>query len=415
MTLTTPTPLPFGAAFAPLKSATDSLAVHAHALQFTPGRKPDDATAFPSYLTDKDLDLMQSAGIKTLRTDLLWGAVERNKGQFDFSKYDDLLAAMDKRGIKPMFVLGLNNPHDKSGNLTIYPDSNKKAFMQYAKAAVQHFAGKGIVWELVQQPNQAFFWHPAPNAKDYADLATTLLPELKALDPSGHFIAPSLAGHGLDYQQALYPHKQAGKGVLDHADGVSVHTYRGKDRQPESILGNYAKTQALMTQHRQDKTPLPVILGEWGYNRVDVTPEQQARYATRQALMGMMVKTPLNVWFNWKGDIMKLTDDPKNPEQQFGLVNKHHQPHPAYHALKHLATQLKGYQFENRLATENPDHFVLQFSKPVKDKNPQRKWVAWTRQSAATAEQNRVSLAQGAGEQPVNALTLTEDPQFIEG
>jgi polysaccharide biosynthesis protein PslG len=366
--------LRFGAALPKPVDVADTLGVHGHMLQLTPNAQPSDPAGYPPFLTNTDLDAMKAAGLKTVRSDMLWGAVERNKGHYDFSKYDALVKAIKARGMRPMFILGLGNPHDDSGHLSIHPKSNRDGFMHYAKACVEHFKGQGLIWELVQQPNMAFFWHPSPNAKDYADLANELLPQLKALDDSASFIAPSLAGHGLDYQQALYPH-----GILQHVDAVSVHPYRGPHRNPESIIKNYQATKALIAQHNPKNPDIPVILGEWGYHRNEVSAEQQANLAQRQALMGMMLGSPINVWHTWKGDIMSVTDRADDDEQQRGLVNKAVQPFPVYHALQDLSQQLKGFHFSHRVPMDDPDQFVLSFkTKPTGDADPTEKWVAWT-------------------------------------
>jgi hypothetical protein len=143
-------------------------------------------------------------------------------------------------------------------------------------------------------------------------------------------------------------------------DAVSVHPYRTKGKAPETIFANYQKTKALLKEHAPDKD-IPVVLGEWGYNRHDVDPKTQANYAVRQKLMGMMLGSPVNVWHDWKGDIMQVTDDPKDPEQQFSLVNKAIEPYPAYQALQTMQKALHGQQFKSRLNTDNDQHMVLQF------------------------------------------------------
>jgi polysaccharide biosynthesis protein PslG len=371
----------FGAALPPVKHAVDTMGIHVHAL------KAKDN--YPSFLTENDMDAMQKAGFKVARTDLLWGAVEQKKGQYDFSAYDRFVDQCVKRGIKPNFILGLGNPL-YGEHLSAYPASTRRAFEQYAKAAVAHFKGKGIIWELVQQPNQAFFWHPGPNAKDYAQLVNDLMPQLNQLDPTGHFVAPSLAGHDLNYQKALYPH-----GLLQHVDAVSVHPYRSKGKTPESIVDNVEKTKALLKQHAPGKH-IPILLGEWGYHRLDVDADTQANYAVRQKLMGMMLGSPVNVWHDWKGDIMKVDDNPTDSEQQYSLVTKDLKPFPAYHALKNMQHALQGQQFKTRFKTDNPNDFILAFEGQGK-----QTLAAWT-----TGKPHTVTLPQG------DAITLTGKPVF---
>ncbi|MEB3244548.1 MAG: cellulase family glycosylhydrolase [Vampirovibrionales bacterium] len=382
----------FGAPIEKPKSTVGSMGVHAHAY-----RAKD---AFDPLVDETDLDQIQYAGIKVVRSDCLWGAVEKSPGVYDFSKYDRWVEALIARGLKPMMILGLGNGeiHGGPAGLTINHAGIRKGFNNYAKAAVSHFKGKGVIWELIQQPNHEFFWQPKPDATAYAKLANELLPELKKLDPSASFVAPSIAGHDLAYQESVYK-----SGLLEHVDAVSVHPFRGVSRMPESIETNYKKSQALVKQYAPKGKDIPVLLGEWGYNSVEIDQQTQANYAQRQMLMGMMLGAPVNIWFNWKGDIMNQTDDPNNPEQQYGLVRATtRETKPSYAALHTLYRALAGQHFIERLPS-TPNDYLLRFKGPNK-----QTLVAWT------CGQSHVIPAPKGVQTGTVQLTLTGKPAFLD-
>src|SRR5690349_12834603 len=54
---------------------------------------------------EKDLDLIAAAGFKFVRMDFAWTAIEKEKGKYDWSDYQQLLANLDKRGIRALFIL----------------------------------------------------------------------------------------------------------------------------------------------------------------------------------------------------------------------------------------------------------------------------------------------------------------------
>src|SRR5215218_4607541 len=54
---------------------------------------------------ERDLDLIAAAGFKFIRMDFGWHGIERKKGEYDWSAYDELTANLEKRGIRPLYIL----------------------------------------------------------------------------------------------------------------------------------------------------------------------------------------------------------------------------------------------------------------------------------------------------------------------
>src|SRR5215470_15131009 len=51
----------------------------------------------------RDLDMIAAAGFKLVRMDFLWGHIERIKGEYDWSEYDELTAELQRRGIRAYY------------------------------------------------------------------------------------------------------------------------------------------------------------------------------------------------------------------------------------------------------------------------------------------------------------------------
>ena len=57
-----------------------------------------------------ELEMLAAAGFKWVRMDFSWAAGAQKKGEYDFSAYDRLSAASEKKGIRAVFILDYGNP-----------------------------------------------------------------------------------------------------------------------------------------------------------------------------------------------------------------------------------------------------------------------------------------------------------------
>src|SRR5215467_8306815 len=116
---------------------------------------------------EQDLDLIAAAGFKFVRMDFAWTAIEKQKGKYDWSEYDQLLANLDKRGLRALFILDyshhlyerpVTSPHPITGathRTTASPQHPERiaAFANWAAAAAKRFHGRHIIWEIWNEPN----------------------------------------------------------------------------------------------------------------------------------------------------------------------------------------------------------------------------------------------------------------------
>src|SRR3954447_22524486 len=59
---------------------------------------------------ERDLDLIAAAGFKFIRMDFGWASIEKKNGVYDWSGYDELLAHLDERRLRALFILDYSNP-----------------------------------------------------------------------------------------------------------------------------------------------------------------------------------------------------------------------------------------------------------------------------------------------------------------
>ena len=56
-----------------------------------------------------ELEMLRAGGFRHVRMDFSWGATEKQKGVYDFSAYDRLMASLEKHGLKAYFILDYGN------------------------------------------------------------------------------------------------------------------------------------------------------------------------------------------------------------------------------------------------------------------------------------------------------------------
>ena len=155
----------------------------------------------------QSLDLIAAAGIRVVRMDFLWSTIEKSKGVYDWSAYDELLANLEARGLQPYFILDFSNALYEQLRVSwigAYPDGtylsapqhagSVAAFAAWAKAAATHFAGHNVIWEIWNEPNLATYWKLVPDAGKYSALALSTCNAIKSADASAVVVGPASSG-----------------------------------------------------------------------------------------------------------------------------------------------------------------------------------------------------------------------------
>ncbi len=305
---------------------------------------------------EKDIGMIADAGFRFIRMDFAWSHVEREKGKYDFSGYGRLVNSLARRKIRPLFILDYGNRLYDNGSAP-YTEEGRAAFCKFAAAAAKRFAGKGIIWEIWNEPNLDQFWKPKANVEDYCALAVQVCKALWEADPKCCIVAPATSRIDLKFIEKVFR-----AGILEWLDGITVHPYRGNE--PETVVPEYQKLRELIDKYApKKKKGLPILSGEWGYSLWHyggnpMSPGKQASYVARQFLVNLMNDVRLSIWYDWHDD----GPDPKETEHNFGIVTYNYDLKPSYLAAKTLLHSLSGMTFTKRLPLESPSDYALLFS-----------------------------------------------------
>ena len=314
----------------------------------------------------RDLDLIADGGFKFIRMDLGWGGIEREKGVYNFGRYDALTEGCLKRGIRILYIVDYSNKLYES-DLSVRTAEGREAFAAFAETAAKRYAGKGILWEIWNEPNIKQFWRPQPSVDDYCALVEATAPHIREADPSGLVLAPATSGIPFDWLEECFK-----RGLLKWIDALSVHPYR--PHPPENVLRDYSRLRELNSRYAPEGKEMPIISGEWGYSLINwdkssLSEEQQGQYLAREFLVNLYQGIPISIWYDWKDD----GTDPNEREHHFGTVTHDLNPKPAYLAAKTLAHILEGYSVVKRIDLEDERDFALELG------NGQNRAIAfWT-------------------------------------
>ena len=346
--------------FAPISFAADSSSPISQSIGAFP-----DGLGVNIHFTDPkpgEMEMLAAAGFKWIRMDFSWDSTEKQKGKYDFAAYDGLMSALDGHHIRPIFILDYSNPnYDR--NLSPHTDAGREAFAKWAAAAATHFKGRGVVWEMYNEPNIAF-WEPKPNTDDYTKLALAVGKAIREAAPEELYIGPACSTMDFKFLEACFK-----AGCLEYWSAVSVHPYRQKD--PETVAADYARLREMIKQYAPAGKQIPIVSGEWGYSSgwKKFDEERQGKYLPRELLTNLASGVPISIWYDWHDD----GADPAEPEHHFGTVHAEfhagrdpgYDAKPAYVAMKRMSDALKGCSFEKRLETERQTDWALCFHDSV--------------------------------------------------
>ena len=360
-------------------------------------------------ISDSELSLLQQAGFTWVRTDLAWDYTERERGVYDFSQFENLQARLEARGIRLIFILDYRNPFYDDYQ-TPCSNSAREGFANWANAAVTTFAGKGIIWEIYNEPNSKVYWEKTPDPAQYTALAEETADVIHQDHPSELVVGPAYLTEFTDYK---YLESTFQEGLLKHLDAVTIHPYKFYSG-PESVHTDIDTTRDLIQAYEPSGKDLPLFFSEEGFSSY-ATPlaneQVQARDYSREMLYNISAGIPLTVWYDWKEDVGKSF--PVNIEEHFGLVKDQGDAlvyrKPAYFAALATNQFLRGYTFARTLQVGG-NVFLLEFTNGRKVR-----YAVWTTDTGRHTYQLplRIGRYQITGTRGENLNTITADQYGI--
>ena len=306
-----------------------------------------DTKIFTPAQIDAQLRALAGTGAKLARTDALWEASEPAPpvaGVHHYSwAFDDRIAgSLAAHGLTWLPIVDYTAPWAQSiPGQDHSPPASPSDYAAYARALAARYGSGGSFWrahpqlrarpvsafERWNEPDNAHFWTPAPDAARYADLYLAARAAILAADPS----ARAIVG-GLTQPTSFLPAMLAARPVLrGHVDGIAVHPYGN----PLVVLGKLHADRTTLTTLGFGRVPLYVTEFGWAtsppgtlnYAPADVRP----RYiATTMGQLGHLdCGVAAATLYTW----VTPQQDPANREDWYGIYSPAGTPTPASEAF----------------------------------------------------------------------------------
>lgn len=399
----------------------DSIAVNTH---FGAGAPVDRAV----------LAKLRAAGVRLLRNDLRWEAVEQRPGQYDFEStlYDDFVTAASAAGLEILFILDYGN-RLYGPPQAVVDDTGREAFAAFARAAASRYRGRGVAWEIWNEPNLPMFWGGSgirPDVREYGRLVAATVTAIRAVDPTVPIaIGAAYTGFpdlvrfiggvpGVEFLSELLT-----ADAPANATALTFHPYRAEP--PETVEATVSALRNAMTQSGRSFT---LWCGEWGYSTYDpqapatnvntlpaVSLKRQASYVARVFLTNFRLGIEKTVWYQ---AIDPPNPDPGNMEDHFGLLHADGSEKPAYIALAtlsriagtlplHSEVPLGEGRYALRFGNRMPEVLALWSATPVR-------WVLNLGSGARVLDTFGQELASDPGDTELN-VEPDDGPLYVTG
>jgi hypothetical protein len=317
-----------------------------------------------------NLDVMEQAGVTSLRDEIHWAEVEREKGVLEVPpSRDEYVRRAAARGIEPLLILDYANPF-YDGYRRPTSREGIEGFTRYAEFMAEHF--KGVVksfevWNEYDIPIGGGNIQGSGDPAAYVRMLKPVYARLKEIDPRITVVAGGMTNAGMynGFLDGLLEN-----GVLEYCDVLSVHPYNFgqmplQKRRPEAWWGEmqYYLRPKLRRYNRGED--FPVYVTEMGWptqiNDTGVTQELAAAYCARLYLLAGTLPFLRGIWwYDFQDDFWSFDDR----EGNFGLVRPDLTPKEAYHAYAAVSDLVAAGAYERRLDTPDPDIWAVLYAAP---------------------------------------------------
>jgi len=184
----------------------------------------------PAQINAK-LDTASALGVKFIREQLSWAAIEPQPGVYNWTPVDNLVSAVAAHHMQLLALIDFTPGWAQPVGCGSFkcPPADPSQFAAFAAAASARYAPYGVHdWEIWNEPNIVNFWRPAPDPAAYSRLLALTAAALRSTDPQAFIVtgglAPTADANG-NIDQLSYLRGLCANGALGVTNAVGVHPY----------------------------------------------------------------------------------------------------------------------------------------------------------------------------------------------
>jgi hypothetical protein len=301
------------------------------------------------YLSNSDqaaeVDAAKKAGIRTVRIDVDWSAIETSPGVFNWSSTDRAMAAVASAGMCPLGLIGFTpkwatNPADNATD-SHYRPKDPARYGQFVRTAALRYRSTVSAWEIWNEPNTLNFFKPTTDAAYYTQLLKAGYAAVKGVNSTLGVISAGMApatDNGRDIAPLTFLAGMYDAGARGSFDAVGMHPYTYPYLPNDPSTSSFSAAQQMWPMHdimvNRGDGAKRIWMTEFGAptgtSPRAVTPQTQADTVriVLDAAKGTSWLGPAYVY-----SIRDAGSDLTDPEQNFGLLHRDFAPKPAYQVM----------------------------------------------------------------------------------
>jgi hypothetical protein len=282
---------------------------------------------------------------------------------YDWSRSDFEIGNAASNGVQPFVFLSGAPPFAGATGDTAPVGSTdaQQGWQRFVAAAVQRYGPGGQfwaenpglpnrpvrAWQIWNEQNAAFFWHPTPSPPDYAQLLKLSSSAIRSVDPNAQIVLggmygfPHLAGSipMTGFLKRLYRIRS----VRRHFDAVALHPYAGTVR---AVKFQIDRARRIMDKFRDRRTPIWITELSWSTDGppdwpLVTTPTRQAKLLKKSFKLLLKRRKSDRIrqvtWFAWR--------DNNDPECKWcpgaGLLDLQGNPKPSLSQFRRFTARTR--------------------------------------------------------------------------
>ena len=329
-------------------------------------------------IVDMNLESITNAGITSIRDEVGWSGIERQKGKLVMpERLDHYVRRAAAAGLDVMLILDYSNRFYDDGDRPRSAEAIE-GFCRYAEFVVRHF-GKDVRLYEIWNEWDIGIGLPEPYRKgglpeDYFKLLKAVHPRIKAVNSGVTVIAGASTSGGV---KRGWLEKIVQLGALDYCDAVSIHSYnyssKFPERSPEACSAWMTGVQKMLRKYNND-FDVPFFVTEMGWpthvGKTGTEPELSASYLARLYLLARTSASFRGIWWydfqddGWTAD---------HNENNFGLVRPDLTPKPAYYVMADISDFVARAEFAGELEIKDENLRALRLKFEEHDF-----WALWS-------------------------------------
>lgn len=188
----------------PVPPRNHALVSHAHT-SHRQLRYLGDYFGIGTYIAKRDPHLIPPMLFRIRSTGANWVREEftasdlhqRSNAPYHFARYDRVINRERANGLQVLGLLDYNNTFNGQDHTWMGHSHMRRLirdFDRFVLATVRHYRGRISYWQIWNEPDLTEFWHPFPNAGDYARLLSSAYQTVKRADPKAQVLIAGPSG-----------------------------------------------------------------------------------------------------------------------------------------------------------------------------------------------------------------------------